>query len=200
MTNSIQASFFRFDEEDGRARLDFHAVEKRCPELADRVRLIRSRAKNLEKNFREDAQWALNWFSRVTFAAMIIAGFAIVVGSGMAFWGVGSFAGAVTLSVGTIAALIAASSQAFGWHKRFGAMFAARWAMTGLVTRIDQQVVQMAMTTETAGGLTEEDRARLDSAITDWLKHISEIMAMFGMSYGAAIEPITLPNLRGKSE
>lgn len=185
--------FFIEEEEDKRLRLNYKAVKEHCPELAHRVLLIRTRAKELEKNFRVDANWALDWFNRLTLAGMAIALCAAIFGAIMTILDHSSFGGSVALAIGAIAALAAAGSQSFGWHKRFGAMFAARWAMTALVTRIDQQVLQIAMSIESSQSLPEKTIARLDGAIEEWIKEIGDIMKLFGTSYGAAVKPISIP-------
>lgn len=180
-----------------RARLDFAKLAKHCPELADRVKLMRARVKDLRQKFAEDAEWALGRFKRMTWITLGIgvAGAGVAVGLAICHQD-SALAGALGLSFTALLGLAGAGARAFGWHKRYQALFAARWAMASLETRIDDFILNLALNQEAGNPLDQVARQQLASAKALWLDQIDASMRAFGEIYGGALKPVDVKGSR----
>ena len=199
LSNESARKFLKTDSEDLRPRLSFSEVESLSPELAGRIVLLRGRVKDLRAKFTEDANWALGWFNWVTGITILLAA-ASVLGGAIAVlmkFGSSSFSIAMgTTVIGLVALLAAAGAQAFGWHRRYRAMFRARWAMTALETNIDQVLHEIALGLGNDGKLSKEDRARLDQECKSWRNTFMVALGTFGEDYGSALTPVEIPKLK----
>jgi len=192
--------FLRYDEPGDRARLHFEAVRSKCPELANTVELIRGRTIKLQQNFNNDAEEALVSFNKMTVLTIGVAVAAVIIGTITSFFNGAHTTAAISIGVGVLAAVIGAGTQALGWHKRYGAMFSARWEMEGLRSWIDQEVLELAMRVDESGALSDQDRARLTDSTKLWVDSLNRTMSSFGKAYGAAIEPVEIPKAVSKTE
>jgi hypothetical protein len=191
--------YLRYDREGARARLHFATVKEDIPEIATRVEMIRGRVISLRNNFRKDARWALGWFNLVTLATVVLslAAILIFVLAMRSFRAEGASVASVFVGVGFIATIIGAGSQAFGWHKRYGAMFSARWRMEALRTKIDQRVLEIALDNG-KGPLIGANKLLLDRMTKELADDVDDALSAFGRQYGAAVEPVILSSFTHK--
>lgn len=189
----LEPRTFLKERADGdRERLDFSSIVEHCPELAGRIAILRSFVKRLKLQLRSDSMWALGKFNRLTTGTVIVA-LAVAVGSIIAIYISGTKpAAAIAVALGTVVAAAAAATQAFGWHKRYHALFRARWALAALEIRIDHFVCNMAHDHKEGSNLTEEERVKLATAVDGWLQQLDVALYAFGDSYGAAIQDIKI--------
>jgi hypothetical protein len=181
------------DDSTDRYRLDFDEVVEHCPELGNRVALIRSRVKDLRKNFRSDSIWALGNFNRITGITIATAIAGVI--SGVILSVAYPSAGVATLfsvAIGAAVGIAGAASKAFGLHKRYHAMFQAQWAMAALELRIESFVHDIIIGIEKGSELSEQDRSKVGEATESWLRQMDVILATFGDTYGAAFSPVEI--------
>ncbi|MEF2548615.1 hypothetical protein VQ045_15760 [Aurantimonas sp. E1-2-R+4] len=106
----------------------------------------------------------------------------------------------IAVAVGLLTATLAAGVNSFGWHKRYGAMFTARWAMAGLALRIDNEINHFSQEydrekSKDSSGWNENLRVRVEKATATWVKDAETVLQNFGTAYGAALEPIRAAGL-----
>lgn len=186
--------FFKPIKPNRRPRLDFEQIVDHSPELGIRTIAVRSRIKSLSQDFLEDSEATIKNFNFITTATIALAVFGILVGIVVSprVGADGTVTTVVTFAVGTIACIIGAASKAFGLHKRYHAMFKARWAMVSLEVQIDSFLCDMALSTDQGEDLSDEHRAVLRQAMVQWLVQLDAALKTFGDSYGAAISPVEL--------
>ena len=174
-------------ENADRARLDFAAVEKNQPELANLVRIVRSRARILKTNFEADAEWALANFTKWTILSILVT-------SLLFFWMIltGTKFDSASAWIAALATLPGIFVLSFGWHKRYGALLGAKWAMLALTLRVDHEILWHVHLADPASGMSTEDKANLRKSVDGWMDEITRILGAFGTAYGAAIEPATM--------
>lgn len=185
-------TFLRDDNEDGRMRLHFCEVRKRRVEIAFSVQLIRDRVIDLQKNFKGDAAWALMWFHIATAGTLVIAAFAVLIG----MYPIEEPAELTAAAFGILAALIGALAQALGWHKQYGAMFAASWEMSALRIRIDQEIIGFLIRSDDITQMNDELQSSLTESTEAWVVSVERILATFGDKYGYSIATPTVPSLK----
>lgn len=184
------------ESKNSRDRLDFASIVAHCPELGNRVAILRSRVRNLKTNFRKDSIWALNRFNCVTKLTVSVACMVAIAGICVALFKSDlQAATAVTAALATIAGSVAAAASAFGYHKRYHAMFRAQWAMAALEVRIDQFLCDIANTRQQGEVLSAEERTKLEDAVAKWLEQLDLTLHTFGDSYGASIEGIKIQSI-----
>lgn len=175
-----------------RDRLDFNSIERLSPELATRTKVLRNRVVELENNFFSDSRWALRWFKGMAAVAIALPIIAAAVGGFTAIQlnGAAGIATFATISVlAALGSMAVASLHAFGWHKRYNAMFSARWKMTALRTRIDQYIATLAFEINEQGTMIPEMRARLSESVDSWLDEFRGALHEFGIQYGNSLSP-----------
>ncbi|OWU70461.1 hypothetical protein [Phaeobacter sp. 22II1-1F12B] len=180
-------------KDDDRDRLNFDEIVEHCPDLGNRVIVIRSRVKDLRQKFQADCKWALKGFNTVTTATIAIAIFGIFVGVVIALVKPDAgLAATVSVAFGAIVGIAGAGSKAFGWHKRYHAMFRARWAMASLEVYIDDLIYDLAVGVQKGAELSVADRETLRKAANSWLEQIDTTLKTFGDSYPTAISPVEI--------
>ena len=92
------------------------------------------------------------------------------------------------------AALVAALN-AFGWHKRFSAIIAAKWGIAALVSEIDFTIHALACDVDRSAAMTDAHRELLKAATGKWTVDLANILSVFGRAYGTAIEPLESANI-----
>lgn len=185
--------FFKPQIDNGRERIDFSSIIEHCPDLGSRVIVIRSRVFDLNRKFQSDSDWALRNYNLVTTATIAAATFAIALGVAVSiFYPSAALAAVASVGIGAIVGVAGAASKAFGWHKRYSAMFRARWAMVSLEIQIDDLLCNLALDVEEGVSLSESNRVILREAADRWLSQIDSTLKTFGENYGAAIEPIEI--------
>lgn len=193
MTKLKPRQFFKEVKNDERDRIEFNDIVNYCPDLANRVIILRSRVKDLRFKFREDANWALKQFNRVTQMTIFVALFGVILGTCISIWKPEmGIAGVTSLALGAIIGVAGAASKAFGWHKRYHAMFRAQWAMASLEVQIDSFVYNLAASVKGNTPLSEKQLGALEESMSSWLAEFDSILRTFGETYGAAISPIDI--------
>jgi len=185
--------FKKGDREDDRDRLDFQKVVDHCPDLGNRVVVIRSRVKDLRRKFRRDCFWALWGFIIVTSITIILALSGIIVGLGLSYeTGWRDLTPNLSIAFGAAVALAGAATKSFGWHKQYHAMFRAQWAMASLEVRIDDLICDIAVGVEKDAKLPDPVRKTLRDAADSWLDKIEVTLTTFGDIYPVAISPVKI--------
>lgn len=194
----IPRKFFKPKSQNGdRERLNFDEVVEHCPDLGNRVIVIRSRVKDLQQKFHQDCEWAIRGFNAVTTATIALAFSGVMAGVLIPLFATSidwpeAMAATVSVAFGTVVGIAGAGSKAFGWHKRYQAMFSARWAMAALEIRIDDLIYHLAAGVPKGADLSDEDKDTLRKAAESWLDQIDIILQTFGESYPTAISPIEI--------
>ena len=180
-------------------KLAFGTIEKKLPDLAERVVLLRSRVRELKQNFTDDALYAHRAFSKITMFTTLIGLLIFVVGLTLAILFRGEApiaASAVAILVGGFAAFAAAGVGAFGLHKRYSAMFASQWAMKALETSIDVIVHDIALGASVGQPLSNHEIERLQRHLDAWLSIYTNSLTSFGDKYGSALSAISIPDVK----
>ena len=86
MTKLKLRQFFKEFKNDERDRIEFNDIVNYCSDLANRFIALRSRAKDLRFKLREDANWALKQFNRVTQMTIFVALFGVILGTCISTW------------------------------------------------------------------------------------------------------------------
>lgn len=188
-------NLYKYKGEGKPAKLSFALLQKHSPDLANRIELLLDRIKQWEAHFGDDANWANRWFNGTTISAIgigllsigLAAYFSLQVAKG------NSGLSALLVVFGSLAAVVGAVGQSYGWHKRYKAMFGARWEMTALRLAIEQQAINIAMSHGAGMKLSAEQLKDLNSLTLDWTKEASRILSAFGHEYGSSLQPIQLP-------
>lgn len=184
--------FFK-PNDGGRDRLDFSSILEYCPDLGNRVIVIRSRTRDLRQKFHSDCNWAMKNFSLITSITIAIALLGVAIGIAVAIFRPDAAVAAVaSIAIGALVGIAGAASKAFGWHKRYHAMFRARWVMASLEIQIDDLVCDLANNVKQGALLSDDDRTLLRNASDRWLSQIDVTLQTFGDSYGAAIETVDI--------
>lgn len=189
--------FLKYIKDDKRTRLYFQGLREEHPQIANAVELTRSRVTDLQTKFREDADVAMRRFRHSTKQSIIGTGAVASIGLIVSLIPTATFGVALIPAVAIIAALFPAASSAFGWHNRFNAMFSAAWRLKGLKSRIDQELILIALQANREGGTSEELIERLNKSVAGWTDSLEKTLSSFGEELGGAINPISLPKVAG---
>ena len=192
MTNKPR-KFFKPHTDINRDRLDFSSIVEYCPDLGNRVIVVRSRTRDLRQKFQLDCNWALNKFNLITSLTILIAVLGAAAGIVISvFYPTSAMAAIASIAIGALMGIAGAATKAFGWHKRYHAMFCARWAMASLEIQIDNLLSNLAQSIEEGAILSDDDRSILKNAAERWVSQIDATLKTFGDSYGAAITPVEI--------
>jgi hypothetical protein len=191
--SSIKVGIFKHKEDY--TRLHLPSLLKECPEIGLKSQFLIERTRDLEAKLHRDSEWSMSHFHRLNMLTIYVSTIppAVILLIILLSPKPQSATVLVIGGLGYFAAVMVAAVKSYGWHRRYGAIFTARWELTAMRVRLEQEIILLALDECNKGALSDNGREKLGEILINSVEQLEKIMLSFGKNHANAIEGIDIP-------
>lgn len=175
-------------KENERWRLDAWVLKDVDAELHDRTKLTRRRVKDLKEKFHKYAQINKKWFHVSNIAGILLFTCVALIFSTSSSNREFLLSPTVVL-VGIIGGMVFAFINSLGFQRQYQATLAAGWSCEALVTKIDSQILQLALDKRYSDSI-ETPTDDIVKLVSIWNDELAQILDHFGHRSANSLKPV----------